>query len=36
MQDRLETLEEEVKRLNEQLEKDNKEGVKGIDEIRER
>ncbi|KIR39722.1 hypothetical protein I307_02667 [Cryptococcus deuterogattii 99/473] len=36
VQDRLETLEEEVKRLNEQLEKDNKEGVKGIDEIRER
>lgn len=36
MQDRLETLEEEVKRLSEQLEKDNQEGVKGIDEIRER
>lgn len=36
VQDRLETLEEEVKRLSEQLEKDNQEGVKGIDEIRER
>ncbi|KAL0252317.1 hypothetical protein I308_101706 [Cryptococcus tetragattii IND107] len=36
VQDRLETLEEEVKRLSEQLEKDNQDGVKGIDEIRER
>lgn len=36
VQDRLETLEEEVKRLSEQLEKDNQNGVKGIDGIRER
>lgn len=36
VQDRLETLEEEVKRLTEQLEKDNQNGTKGIDEIRER
>lgn len=36
VQDRLETLEEEVKRLSEQLEKDNQNGAKEIDEIRER